>query len=224
MGLGLAILVILGFGVMLGFLVVQAMFAARKWREVIAAGDREALDQLLDTTFESWRSSRPPRAMPPADWRALHTAAVVAADRDRCRVSLIADPDVRVVGGRRIEAGSAQEVARRVAVRIAERLMYEIPHAHFQEVQVDVYADYRARDGASESSCLVTTRATRAQAAEADWGADAPTILAGWRTLESHGGIVVDPDQEPLITEAEIEAVRAAEETLRRSRSPEQRS
>src|SRR5882762_4426726 len=111
MGLGLAIFMILGFGVLMGFLVVQAMFAARKWRQVIAAGDREALDQLLDMTFESWRNSRPPRTMPPADWRALHTAAVVAADRDRCRVSLIADPDMRVVGGRRIEAGSAHEVA-----------------------------------------------------------------------------------------------------------------
>src|SRR5690606_14506606 len=164
MGLGLAIVLILLFGAFLGFLVVQARFAAKEWREVIAAGDESALDELLDQTFDAWRNSRPPRGMAPADWRALHTAAVVAADRDRCRVSLLADPDVRVVAGRRIEAGTAIEVARRAAVRMVERLVYEVPHVRFREVQVDVYHEYRDAAGEAHATCLLTTRATREQA------------------------------------------------------------
>ncbi|MBM3139956.1 MAG: hypothetical protein FJZ92_07010 [Chloroflexi bacterium] len=221
MGLGLAIVVILLIGLVLGFMVIQATFAARKWRQVIAAGDRDALEEILDMTFEAWRGSRPPRGMPPADWRALHTAAVVAADRDRCRVSLIADPDVRVVGGRRVEAGSAADVARRAAVRMAERLLYDIPHVRFEEVQVDVFAEYRAPDGASQSACLLTTRALRADSAQLDWDADAVGILATWRTREANDAAGIDPEGDALITEAEIDAVRAAEETLRRSRGGE---
>jgi hypothetical protein len=223
MGLGLAIVVILFFGVLLGFMVVQAKLAAGKWEQVIAAGDRAALEQLLDMTFEGWRSARAPRGMPPADWRALHTAAVVAADRERCRVSLIAGPDVRVVNGRREEVGSERDVARRAAVRMAERVFYEIPHAHFAQAQVDVFAEYRTPDGRSQSTCLLTTRATRDDAASADWAADAPTILAEWRTQESAGAQGVDPDADAVITEAEVDAVRAAEEALRDSRAREPR-
>ena len=43
MGLGLAIIVLLSIGVVLGFMVIQAMFAARKWRSVISEGDHGAL-------------------------------------------------------------------------------------------------------------------------------------------------------------------------------------
>ncbi len=215
MGLGFAIVMILLFGSLLGFMVVQAKFAARKWEQVLAAGDRDALDQLLDATFESWRAGRAPKGMPPADWRALHTAAVVAADRERCRVSLIAGPDVRVIDGRRVEVGSDLDVARRAAVRMAERIFYEIPHAHFAHGQVDVYAEYRTPDGEQHSTCILTTRASRAEAAVADWDADASAILADWHTAASSARGGVDPDADALITEAEVDAVRAAEEALR---------
>lgn len=218
MGLGLAMILILCFGLILGFMVVQAMFAARKWRQVIAAGDRDALSQILDDTFDGWRNSRPPRGMPPADWRALHTAAIVAADRDRCRVSLIADADVRVVGGRREEVGSVETVARRAAVRMAERLFYDIPHVSFDEVQVDVYTEYRTPGGAAESFCLLSARTSRAVVTGTDWDEDVDTLLEEWLVLVARGDASVDPDTEPLITEAEVEAVRAAEEALRTSR------
>jgi hypothetical protein len=218
MGLGLAIVVILLVGVFLGFLVVQAKFAARKWRRVIAEGDRDALDELLDQTFEAWRMSRPPRGIAPADWRALHTAALVAADKDRCRVSLLADPDVRVVSGQRIEAGSAMDVARRAAVRMVERLVYEVPHVRFQDVQVDVYTDYRDAAGRTHSSCLLTTRASRQQVAEAPWGeAEAPEMLSEWHTLEAANGYAPDPDAGAVIEAPQGAVLRVAEDKWRRA-------
>jgi hypothetical protein len=216
MGLGLGIAIVLVIGAILGFMVVQAMFAARRWRQVIAAGDQGALMHLLDQTFEEWRTARPRKGTPPADFRALHTAALVAADRDRIRVSMLAEPDVRVIEGRRDEVASAHVVARRAAVRMVERLLYEVPHAHFQSAQVDVSLEYRDEDGESHTRCLLTTRATREVAALSDWDEGAPEeLLAEWDTRDGESGPEPDPDREPVITADEVAAVAAAEAQLR---------
>ncbi|MFA7249159.1 MAG: hypothetical protein WC273_05940 [Dehalococcoidia bacterium] len=204
MGLGLGIAFVAAIFIVVGFMVFQAQFAARHWRRVIAAGDLEALGELLDQTFEAWRNGRPPRGMAPADWRALHTAALLAADRERARVSLLVEPDVRVVEGRRVEVGTAQEVARRAAVRMVERLMYEVPHVSFTAVQVDVHTEYRSADGTIVSPCLLTTRATRAVASWSDWErGDASEMLAEWDTREAAAGAPVDPSVDAVLDDCD---------------------
>ncbi len=216
MGLGLAIVACLLTFIVVGIMVFQARFAARAWRRTIAAGDTQVLAALLDQTFEGWRNSRPPRRTPPADWRALHTAAVVAADRERIRVSLLAEPDVRVVEGQRVEVAGAREVARRAAVRMVERLMYEVPHVSFARAQVDVLTEYRRPDGGVTSLCLLSTRVTREQAADADWeGDDHVAMLTEWETREDTPGGPVDPDAGAVISAAMIDA---AEDALRAER------
>lgn len=216
MGLGLAIIVLLSIGVVLGFMVVQAMFAARKWRSVIAEGDHGALMELLDQTFDAWRNARPPKGTPPADWRALHTAALTAADHERIRVSILAEPDVRVVGGQRDEVANEYIVARRAAVRMVERLLYEVPHASFDAAQVDVNLEYRDSAGATQTRCLLTTIARREVAALSDWEEGEPDeLLAEWETVDGEGADEPDPDAAPLITLDEVEAVVAAEAALR---------
>jgi len=215
MGLGLALVAFLVIVTLLGFMVVQAMFAARKWRAVIKDGDRGALLQLLDMTLEDWRNSRPPKGTPPADWRALHTAALVAADRDRARVSLLADADVRVIEGRREEVANAYVVARRAAVRMVERLLYEVPHTHFLEVQVDVNSEYRTAEGEAETRALLTVRVPRELAALSDWEEGTPEeLLEEWQTQDGEAGVEPDPDRAPLIAAAELEAIDEAEATL----------
>ncbi len=225
MGLGLGIVACLLTFIVVGIMVFQARFAARAWRRTIAAGDSQALASLLDETFEGWRNSRPPRRTPPADWRALHTAAVVAADRERIRVSLLAEPDVRVVEGQRVEAADAREVARRAAVRMVERVMYEMPYVSFQHAQVDVLTEFRRDDGGVTSQCLLSTRVTREQAADADWeGNDHVAMLAGWDTLEAAPGRPVDPDVDAVIQAPNLDpadAVEAAEAALRAQREAE---
>jgi hypothetical protein len=198
------ILIVAVVGLFLGFLVLQAVFAARHWQRVIAEGDADALGEAIDNAFEGWRSQRPPKGMAPADWRALSTAALVAADRDRARVSLLADAEVRVIGSRRVEMSSAQDVARRVAVTMAERLFYEIPHVHFEQVQVDVLTDYRARDGEATVEPLLSTRPTRDQAAEAEWDLGEPAdLLAEWDTREVLNDASIDLDADAVITAGE---------------------
>ncbi len=242
MGLGLGIVVCLGIFVVVGFMVFQAYFAARQWRRVIAAGDVRALDELLDQTFEGWRNARPPRGVAPADWRAMHTAALIAADHARARVSLLAEPDVRVVGGERVEVGTAQEVARRAATRMVERLLYEVPYVSFAAVQVDVHTEYRSADGQVTNPCLLTTRATREVASWSDWegGADASALLAEWDTREATPEAPLDPAVGALISADTVrepgepaaaadaadtndvvdpaEAIRAAERAIRERR------
>ena len=207
MGLGLGIIIVLAIGALIGFMVVQAMFAARKWREVIAEGDLIALGELLEMTFEGWRETRPPRRASPAVWRALHSVTLVAADPDRVRVSLIAEPDIRVEQGERVEAESTREVARRAAVRMAEQLLYEVPHAHFGEAQIDLHTDFRDRDGSAGLACVLTTRVTRETASTTDWErGDAEAMIATWRTRE-RGDIDLDPEIGALISAEELEVV-----------------
>jgi hypothetical protein len=216
MGLGLAISVLLVIGTILGFMVVQAMFAARKWRSVIGEGDQDALMQLLDQTFEAWRGARPPKGMPPADWRALHTAALVAADHERIRVSMLAEADVRIVGGIRDEVANEYVVARRVAVRMVERLLYEMPYASFNAAQVDVNLEYRDASDETRTRPLLTTVARRDAAERSDWEEGGPDeLLADWETFDGEQGTTPDPDATPLITADEVEAVFAAEAALR---------
>jgi hypothetical protein len=218
--LAIGLLACLVIFVIVGVVIVQARVAAQHWRRVVAEGDQEALDELLDRTFEGWRNSRLPRGTPPSDWRALTTAAIVAADRDRVRVSLLVDEDVRVIGGERVEVGSADEVAQRTAVRMVERLLYEAPFVSFDRVQVDVLREFRSEDGNVHTPCLLSTRVDRETASWSDWEhGDVNEILGEWDTRVRAGSAYVDPDRDAIIAPEDLEAVRAleaAEQTLRR--------
>jgi hypothetical protein len=196
----IGVLAVLALALLVGFIIVQSAMSHRHWRHVIAAGDTPTLLAAVEEALETFRSLRPPRGMPPADWRGLQSAALVAADRDRCRVSVLVEPDIRVIGTERREVGPAESVGRRVAVRMAERLLYEIPLARFQAVQVDVYTQYRSQDGAIATHCLLTTQLTRARGGETEWDEqEAAAILAGWRTREREPGATLDPDDRAII-------------------------
>lgn len=198
-----------------GVAITSAAFSQRHWKSVIESGDRATLLAAVEEALITFRSLRPPRGMPPADWRALQSAAVVAADRDRCRVSVMVEPDVRVLGSsERREVGPAESVARRVAVRMAERLLYEIPLARFEAVQVDAYTQYRSPDGRTETECLLTTTVSRDEAAETDWDEqEAAAILAAWQTRERAPGQTLDPEVDALITPGEFEDGPAEDST-----------
>lgn len=198
--IAVGMLVFLVIGLVVGFVIVQSAFSHRHWRRVIAQGDQPTLLAAVEEALETFRGMRPPRGTPPADWRGLQSAALVAADRDRCRVSLVVEPDVRVLGTERREVGPAESVARRVAVRMAERLLYEIPLARFQAVQVDVYTEYRSPQGQLTSECLLSTQVSRLMANESDWDElEAAAILADWRTRERQPGVRLDPEEGALI-------------------------
>ncbi|MBM4415622.1 MAG: hypothetical protein FJ035_05115 [Chloroflexi bacterium] len=206
----LGVIVVVALALLVGFIIVQSAFSHRHWRHVIAEGDTPTLLAAVEEALETFRGLRPPRGMPPADWRALQSAALVAADRDRCRVSVLAEPDIRVVGTARREVGPVEAVARRVVVRMAERLLYEIPLARFEAVQVDVYTQYRSPDGAITTDCLLSTQVSRTRGAETEWDEqEAAAILATWRTRERAPGVTIDPDERAIIMPGEPPAADA---------------
>ena len=203
----LGLLLMLPIAAFLGFIITQSFFSQRHWRRIIAEGDLDALRASVLEAFETWRRVRPPPDVPPADWRALMSAELIAADTERCRVSMLAEPDIRVIDGVREEVGPPSDVARRAAVRMAERLLYDIPLARFEAVQVDVYAEYRSAAGDVESECLLTTQVSRNQAVITDWDDDAaPAILKSWSTREAAASRDLDPGVGALIAVAEAEA------------------
>lgn len=203
----LGLLLMLPIAAFLGFIITQSFFSQRHWRRIIAEGDLDALRASVLEAFENWRRIRPPADVPPADWRALMSAELIAADTERCRVSMLAEPDIRVVDGVREQVGPPSDVARRAAVRMAERLLYDIPLARFEAVQVDVYAEYRSAGGDVESECLLTTQVSRHQAVITDWDDDAaPAILKSWSTREAAASRDLDPGVGALIAPAEAEA------------------
>ena len=205
------VLVLLLMG-LLGFIIFQGAFSHRHWRKVIAEGDLPTLHAAVEEALETFRNMRPPRGTPPADWRGLQSAALVAADRDRCRVSVLVEPDIRVVDGRRREVGPASTVARRVAVRMVERLLYEIPLARFDAVQVDAYTEYRSPAGLVSSECLLSTRVSRESASQTDWDElEAGAILAEWHTREAQPGSGgLDPDRNALIRPEDVPLATAS--------------
>ena len=203
----LGLLLMLPIAAFLGFIITQSFFSQRHWRRIIAEGDLDALRASVLEAFETWRRVRPPPDVPPADWRALMSAELIAADTERCRVSMLAEPDIRVIDGVREQVGPPSDVARRAAVRMAERLLYDIPLARFEAVQVDVYAEYRSAAGDVESECLLTTQVSRNQAVITDWDDDAaPAILKSWSTREAAASRDLDPGVGALIAVAETEA------------------
>lgn len=208
----LGIIVVLVIAVAVGFAILSSAFSQRHWKRVIAAGDRHTLLAALEEALDTFRGMRPPRGQPPADWRSLQSAAVVAADRDRCRVSVLVEPDIRIVpldGGEaseRREVGPAEQVARRVAVRMVERLLYEIPLARFDAVQVDVYTEYRSAEGGVETDCLLTTQVTRSLGNATAWDEEeAAAVLAAWSTRERSPGFPLDPEVDAVIRPDEAE-------------------
>lgn len=196
----LGVVVVLLIVAVVGFAIISSAFSQRHWKRVIAQGDRATLLAALEEALETFRGMRAPPGQPPADWRALQSAAVVAADRDRCRVSVLVEPDIRVVASERRAVGPPEQVARRVAVRMAERLLYEIPLARFEAVQVDAYTEYRSADGRIEAHCLLTTQVTRSLGNATAWDEqEAAAILAGWPTRERAPGLTVEPDVDAII-------------------------
>jgi hypothetical protein len=131
---------------------------------------------------------------------------------------MLVTPDVRVVNNQRQELSSPLEVARRVAVRMVERLLYEIPHVRFDEVQVDVYNSYVNTAGEAIAECILVVRCDRQSAAVAPWDtATDEGILEEWDTRTAGPGEVLDPELDALIAPEAQAAVAAAEETLRRA-------
>ena len=198
MGLGL-VLCLVTF-IIVGIVVFQAQFAARKWRQVIKEGDVGALNQLIDDTFAEWRRRRPTRDSLLAEWNALQSVGLVAADHSAIRVSLLAEPAMTVTEGKPTQSLEVKEIALRSLVGTVERLMYEVPHVSFARAQVDVYTEYRSASTGNDLICLMSCKVDREQVANSDWDSGSVgQIMKDWPIEIAENGKVLDPELGAII-------------------------
>ena len=205
----------MGWGIGWGLLVVGLIFAFiayvifqetrthRFWRRKVEEGDLEMISQLVQAEVQRWRTERPPKGMPASVWQGVQGVELVEIGRDYLRASTTAEPQFALVGGARRQVTSALDEAKRVTVRLAEHLFYDIPHVRPDRVQIDVYTTLQEPGEQPTQRCILSTLGTRAAAAEIDWDSDPPEVivelLGGRYQLDGQGAALpIEPDEQAV--------------------------
>jgi len=169
-----AVLGLVVIGLILTYVIFQETRAHRHWRGLVAAGNVEAIRALLEQEFERWRTMRVPKGVAPAVWHSVQTVQLVAVGADAAQVSCLAEGEYRVSDGRLHEVGNTLEVAMRVAAKLAELILYDVPNVRLSFVRVDVYTPVHVRNGDRAHGCILSLVADRATADDLDWEALRP--------------------------------------------------
>jgi hypothetical protein len=147
--------------------IFQGKLASNAWIKNINDNDIKTIEAAVQQAFEAWRRPKKNDNIPVADWASIETMEVKSVTKEKCRVSMISGPDIRIVNSERQQVGNTVTVASRAAIMLAERLFFEVPFLNFDEVQIDVY-ELPNNDLAS-NNCILTTQITRNQANKTDW-------------------------------------------------------
>lgn len=169
-----AILGILLFGLLLTYIIFQETRAHRYWRSLVAKGDLDAIRMLLDQELARWRTMRVPKDIPASLWHGIQTVELVAVGADTAHVSCMAEGEYRFSGGRPQEVAAPLDAAMRVAAKLAEMILYDVPNLRPAVVRVDVYSTFHDPLGTPAQRCILSTVADRAEADDLDWEALRP--------------------------------------------------
>src|SRR5262249_9178635 len=145
-----------------------------RWRELVAQGNVWAIHELVSTEIERWRRMRPPPGTPLPLWGGVQTLELVATGHDHIQVVCGTEGEYRMVGVRREQVTTPLEAAMRLAAKVVEMVMYDIPEVKVDIVRVDVYSSFVSPNGSMEQGCILTTTASRVQANAADWDTSSP--------------------------------------------------
>lgn len=204
-----------------GWAVSAEMFQQRAWRRKVAAGDVDIIGALLGEAMGQWRRARPPKGIPGNRWAAIQGAELVAATPAGVTVSASVVPEYHTESGRRIKLTREADEAGEIAVRLIDRIMYDVPNLYLSRVRVDVYASLGESDAQLP---VLSTTATRAEADALDWEALSPSeILARFDTIgpvEREGevaAIELPPVEGQRPRPADIAALDASFDTPRRT-------
>ncbi|MGI8549195.1 MAG: hypothetical protein ACR2PL_00135, partial [Dehalococcoidia bacterium] len=115
-----------------------------------------------------WHSMRPPRGVAVALWAGVQSVELVSVGNDYVQVACGSEGEYRSAGGRREQVSSALDAAMRLAARLIEMLLYDIPEVKLARVRLDVYSTFTV-DGLPEQRCILSTVAARQVANELPW-------------------------------------------------------
>jgi hypothetical protein len=122
---------------------------------------------------------RVPKGTPPTLWHGVQTAALVAVGPDEAHLACTAEGEYRLAGGVSEDLVSPLDAGIRVAARLIEMVMYDVPNLRIGLVRVDVYSTFRTATGAPQPRCILTVTADRAEADDLDWEALRPHEIVG---------------------------------------------
>ncbi len=202
-GLGVGIFVVMVMFIVIGWVLFREAWTHRFWRQRVDEGDQEMISQLVQSEVQAWRSERPPKGMSAAVWQGIQNVELLEVGRDYIRVSTSAEPQFALVSGSRRQVSSAIDEAKRITAKLAERLLYDIPHIRPERIQVDVFTTFQEAGGQVAQRCILSALAHRADAADVDWENDAPEEIAerlGARyRLDDRGGpMPIEPDDQAV--------------------------
>ena len=228
------ILAVLAIGLFLTYVIWQETRSHLHWRALVAQGNVWAIRELLTAEIDRWHEIRPPRGVPVAVWAGVQSAELVAVGRDHVQVACSTEGEYRMAGGRREQVISSLDAGMRLASKLIDMLLYDIPEVKVKTVRIDVFSTFHTSEGAPEQRCILSTCAQRSVANALSWEELSPREILDCFEIhyhtDEHGMVqAIDPGpplpDEPAEETMPDEVKRAQlQESLRKrrsSRSPE---
>jgi len=221
------LLAILALGLFLTYVIWQETRSHLRWRDLVQEGNVWAIRELVTAEIEHWHEMRPPHGVTAVLWAGVQTAELVSLGQDHVQLACGTEGEYRMAGGRREQVTSALEAAMRLAAKLVEMVLYDIPEVKLDRVRVDVYSTFGSGQGTAEQRCILSTTASRAASNGIDWeGTPVRSII---QTLESRFDVdnagnarAIEPEaplpDEPAEESMPLEARNAAPRPARRRR------
>jgi hypothetical protein len=154
---------------LIAYIIVQGTRAALAWRKAAAEGDVRVIRDIVDDAIKVWSSQKRPKEVRVEVWRGVQSMQAIEVAPGYVHVSVSAESEYRQDAGRWVEISNPFQSGTEIAAKAVDMLLYELPHYRPDDVQVDVYAQYRDDSGATRYDCVVSVQASREQARAVDW-------------------------------------------------------
>ena len=167
-GIAIAIFFVLLVFVMVGFAIIQGTRVQLYWRRRVEQGDVEAIRALVGEEITRWKTARAPRGVDPDVWHGVQGSELIDVKPDSVRVTAAAEGRYALVSGQRQEVSTALAEGMRLAAKLADMVLYDIPNVKLADVRIDIYSTYRDATGSSQQ-CILTVNCSREVGDVLDW-------------------------------------------------------
>lgn len=192
------VFIVIGLGLFLTYVIWQETRSHLAWRGLVNQGNVWAIRELVLAEIDRWHNLRPPKGMALGLWTGVQSVELVSTGRDHIQVACGAEGEYRTLGGRRELVISALDAAMRLASKVIDMLLYDIPEVKIGRVRVDVFSTVRTTDGVPEQGCILSVTADRSIANSLIWEELSPReVVDAFQALyaaDEHGASrAIDP-------------------------------
>ncbi len=153
----------------LAYIIIQGTRAALAWRDAAKDGDTKVIRDIVEDALKMWSAQKRPKPVSSEIWRGIQSMQLTAVAPNYVRVSCVAESEHKMVDGRWVEIRNPLQEGVAITAKAADMLFWELPHFRPENIQIDIYADYRDDEGRTRRECVMTTQAARDEAKDLDW-------------------------------------------------------